>query len=142
MHVALYPILGGSCPTVVSLNDVSSHDLAFLGGIGLLTFKLREMTLVGILALRATGTNFAFELPIVFFFLVDPIVWLLFRFLPEAGGEQLGCEAEGPSLPSMVSGIVWLMGVNLDILTLLKGVFGKHHSPPSTYVVGTVQCTE
>lgn len=117
MHVALYLILGGPCPPVVSLNDVSSQDLAILGGIGLLTFKLREMVLVGFLALRATGTNFAFELSIVFFFLVDPIVWLLFRFLPEAGGEQLGCEAEGPSLPSMVPGFVWLMGVNLDILT-------------------------
>ena len=142
MHVVLYLILGGPCPTVVSLNDVSSQDLAILGGIGLLTLKLREMGLVGFLALRATGTNFAFELSIAFFFLADPIVWLLFRFLPETGGEQLGCEAEGPSLPSMVSGFVWLMGVKLDILTLSKAVFRKHHSPPSTYTVGTVQCTE
>ena len=86
----------------------------------LLTFKLQEMALVGFLALRATGTNFAIELSIVLFVLVDPIVWLPFRFLPAPVKEQSICEAYAPLLPSMVSRIVWLMGVNLDILTLLE----------------------
>lgn len=91
MHVPLDSILDGLCPTVVSLNDVCSHELEILGVIGLLTFELRGIELECYLALGDPGTKFGFELSKVFFFLVDPVVWLF------SAGKQFGCEAQVPS---------------------------------------------